>query len=154
MSIIGDVIAGAALLLSAYAMWRTRGISRKQERVLELEQRVHELTLEREARQTAAAEKADVSCSIVRLGSSRFRLKVFNRGKAAAQNVEISFPHGYDLVLEQDVARKFPMRALEPGQSVGLAAVVHMQTDPKHLVHLRWKNADGSEEQKEVEVTI
>lgn len=154
MSLVSDLIAGSALLLSAYATWRTRRINDKQERVLDLEQQVHALTLEREARQAAVAERAEVSCSIVKLGSSKYRLKVFNRGKSTAGNVAVGFPDGNDLVSEREVDSKFPMRTLEPGQSVELLAMVHMQTKAKHLVHLSWENPDGSEQTKQMEITI
>jgi hypothetical protein len=125
-----------------------------QERVLELERQVHELTLDREMRQAAAAERAEIGCSLLRLGSSKYRLRVFNRGKATAENVDIDFHDGYELVGEQEVTRKFPMRALEPGQSVDLIAGVHSQTAAKHEVNLRWTNADGTEQQKSTEVTL
>jgi hypothetical protein len=72
VSYLGDVIAGVALLLSGYATWRAHRISSKQERVLELEEKVHGLTLEREARLAADAGQADVSCTLLRLGSSKY----------------------------------------------------------------------------------
>jgi hypothetical protein len=153
MTALGDAIAGAALLLSLYATWRSHRVATRQERVLDLEQQVHQLTLEKSARDEAAAGQADVSCTIVRLGSSKYRLKVFNRGRAAASNVRVELPDG-DLVPESMIHSKFPMRTLEPGQSVELAAHVHMQTKPKHLVRLYWDDPSGATKNKELDVTL
>lgn len=151
---VGDLIAGAALLLSAYATWRAHRVSSRQERVLELEEKVHALTLEREARLAISAEQADVSCSLVKLGSSKYRLKVFNRGKAVARNVRIELADSSDLVPESEVRRKFPMRVIEPGQAVELMAMVHMQTKSRHSVRLHWEDANGANQVKELDVTL
>lgn len=48
--------------------------------------------------------------------------------------------------------RKFPMRAIEPGQAVELMAMVHMGTESKHSVRLHWEDANGAN--KELDVTL
>lgn len=136
----GDVIAGLAFLLSGYATWQTVSFNKKQKSLVESQERLNNLLLEKENEEALKEKSADLGASFIKLGSSKYRLKIWNKGSATAKNVRIEFPEGNDVVIESEVADKFPMESLERHQSVELIAAVDMQTKRKHVVRLIWED--------------
>jgi hypothetical protein len=151
---IGDMIASAALLLSIYSTWRSHRFKKKEEVLLELQRKVNELAIEKEKREAIEMCRAELGANLVPNGSRDFRLRIFNKGKAIARNILVDFPDGNDLVPENDVKDKFPMESMEPSQAVDLITAIHMQTKPKHKIHLSWQDANGNLQEKTVTVTI
>ena len=144
---ISDVIAVAALGLSGYAIWR-------QKPLFESQKRLNALLLEQGENEALDARKADISASFVKLGKSKYRLKIFNKGKATARNVRIEFPDGDDVILADEVSDKFPMEVMEQHHSVDLIAAVHMGTKRKHPVKLIWADDFAENNEKTVYPTI
>ena len=151
---LGDIIAGLALLLSAYATWRSHRFKKKEEDLLDVQRKVNSLVLEKEKREAEQAERAELGASFIAIGSKKHRLKIFNRGKAPAHKVSIDFPEGNDIIPDTELRDKFPMELIEPGQAVELIASVHLGTKRKHAIGLRWKDAGGQEREKVVRVTL
>ncbi|MCF2826474.1 MULTISPECIES: hypothetical protein [unclassified Pseudoalteromonas] len=136
----GDVIAGLAFLLSGYATWQTVSFNKKQKSLVESQEKLNNLLLEKENEGAVKDKSADLGASFIKLGSSKYRLKIWNKGSATARNVRIEFPEGNDVVIDSEVSDKFPMESLERHQSVELIAAVHMQTKRKHVVRLIWED--------------
>lgn len=145
----GDVIAGLAFLLSGYATWQTVSFNKRQKSLVESQEKLNTILLEKENEDALKGKQADLGASIIKLGSSKYRLKVWNKGAATARNVRIEFPEGNDLVIESEVTDKFPMESLEKYQAVELIAAVHMQTKRKHVVRLVWEDDAQSYNEKE-----
>lgn len=137
---VGDLIAGIALLLSGFAMWQTASFNKKQKALIESQEKLNILLLGKENEEAIKERSADLGASFIKLGSNKYRLKIWNKGSATAKNVRIEFPEGNDVVSDSDLANKFPMESLERHQSVELIAFVHMQTKRKHLVRLIWED--------------
>lgn len=136
----GDVIAGLAFLLSAYATWQTVSFNKKQRSLVESQEKLNNRLLEKEDEDALKGKRADLGASFIKLGNSRYRLKIWNKGAATARNVRLEFPEGNDVVIDSEVTDKFPMEILERHQSVELIATVHMQTKRKHVVRLIWED--------------
>ena len=136
----GDVIAGLAFLLSAYATWQTISFNKKQRSLVESQEKLNNRLLEKEDEDALKGKRADLGASFIKLGNSRYRLKIWNKGAATARNVRLEFPEGNDVVIDSEVTDKFPMETLERHQSVELIATVHMQTKRKHVVRLIWED--------------
>lgn len=136
----GDVIAGLAFLLSGYATWQTVSFNKKQKSLVESQEKLNNLLFEKENEGIVKEKSADLGASFIKLGSSKYRLKIWNKGSATARNVRIEFPEGNDVVIGSEVSDKFPMESLERHQSVELIAAVHMQTKRKHVVRLIWED--------------
>lgn len=136
----GDVIAGLAFLLSGYATWQTVSFNKKQKSLVESQEKLNNLLFEKESEGAVKEKSADLGASFIKLGSSKYRLKIWNKGSATARNVRIEFPEGNDVVIGSEVSDKFPMESLERHQSVELIAAVHMQTKRKHVVRLIWED--------------
>lgn len=150
---LGDIIAALALILSFYATWRSFRFKKSEQEMLEIQKNLNILMLERERRVNEQSAKADLGAAFVSIGTKKHRLKIFNKGKAMARNVKISFPEGNELIIEQDIQQKFPLETLESGQSVELIASVALNTKRKLAIELSWDD-DTGEQNKVVHVTL
>ena len=133
-----DVLAALALFLSAYATWKTLKFNDRQKSLIESQELLNQRLLQREDADVRIGKKAELGATFIKLGSSNYRLKIWNKGKSAARDVRIEFPDGNDCFIESDVQSKFPLEALEPHQSVELIAAVSMDTKRKHTISLLW----------------
>ncbi|WP_417560805.1 hypothetical protein [Marinomonas sp.] len=136
----GDVIAGLAFLLSSYATWQTVSFNKRQKSLVASQEKLNNLLLEKESEDALKGKSADLGASFIKLGSSKYRLKIWNKGSATAKNVRIEFPEGNDVVIDSEVTDKFPMETLERHQSVELIAAVHGGTKRKHVIRLIWED--------------
>ena len=144
----GDIIAGLAFLLSGYATWQTVSFNKKQKSLVESQEKLNNLLLKKENEDSLKEKRADLGASFIKLGSSKYRLKIWNKGASTARNVKIEFPEGNDVVIDSEVTDKFPMESLERHQSVELIAAVHMPTKRKHVVRLIWEDDAQSHNEK------
>lgn len=149
-----DVFAGCALLLSVYATFTTANFNRRQKSLIESQERLNNLLLKKERADSLGERQADLGASLIRLGSDKHRVKVWNQGKCTARNVQIAFPDGNDLLIQQDIDGKFPLEALGTHQSVELIAVVHMETKAKHAIKLIWKDEHSDRNEKVIYLTL
>lgn len=149
-----DVVAGLAFLLSAYATWKTVQFNDRQRSLIESQERLNKRLLEKEDAEASEEKKADLGATFVKLGSSTYRFKIWNKGKSAARNVRIEFPSGNDVIVQSDIERKFPLESLEPFQSVELIAAVHMGTKSKHEVKLLWEDDHSAANEKTTYPTL
>lgn len=137
---ISDVITGLAFLLSIYATWQTVSFNKKQRSLIESQEKLNNLLLQKENEVSLKDKSADLGASFIKLGSNKYRLKIWNKGSSTARNVRIEFPEGNDVIAHSEVIEKFPMESLEKHQSVELIASVHIQTKLKHVVLLIWED--------------
>lgn len=133
-----EVLSGLAFLLSAFATWKTIRFNNRQKSLIESQEQLAKRLLAKEDAESDQEKKADLGASFIKLGSSNYRLRIWNKGKAAARNVQLEFPDGNDCVIQSDIESKFPLEALETFQSVELVASVGMDTRRKHTIKLCW----------------
>ncbi|HCH5095908.1 hypothetical protein NDJ85_22600 [Vibrio parahaemolyticus] len=150
----GDGIALLALGLSGYATWRTIQFNKRQDSLVETQNKLNELLLAKETEEVIDDRKADLGASIVKLGNHKYRLKIWNKGHAEAQNVVVEFPDGNELVPESELQSKLPYESLEKHASIELVAVVHMQTPRKHKLKLCWSDEYRNKNEKIVYPTL
>jgi len=110
--------------------------------------------LEQGENEAADARRADLGATIVKLGSSKYRLKLWNKGKAAARNVQINFPDDDDLVNRSELTAKFPFERLEQYQSVELIAAVYMGMKRKYELTLIWADDFSEKNEKTIYLTL
>lgn len=150
----GDIIAGMALVLSGYATWKTFIFNEKQKSLIESQEKLNLLLLEKEVDAAENDKKADLGASFIKLGNSKYRLKIWNKGKSTARCVRIEFPEGNDVLIQSEVEDKFPLESLDTFQSVELIAAVHMGTKRKHLIRLIWSDDANELNEKLVYPTL
>ncbi|MRS13264.1 MAG: hypothetical protein EG823_09415 [Actinobacteria bacterium] len=150
----GDVVAVLALVLSLVATITTIRFNSRQKSLIESQELLNQRLLAREESDAQAAKRADLSASLVKTGKNNWRLKVYNRGKAVARDVTIEWPDDDDLLIQSDVASKFPLEMLEPAHGVELLALVHMGSRSKHEITLRWRDEFDDTNEKKVYPTL
>jgi hypothetical protein len=148
----GDVIAALALVLSIVATVTTMRFNGRQKSLIASQELLNQRLLERQEEDSQAGRRADISANLVKVADSRWRLKVFNRGRAVARNVSISADS--DLLVQEDIDSKFPLEALEPQQGVDLLARVSLGSAGKHAIALSWDDDFQMANQKAVYVTV
>lgn len=151
---IGDAIATGALALSAYATWKTFKFNERQNTLIESQERLNKLLLDKEAGEVLNVKKADLGATFVKLGSNKHRLKIWNKGKSAARDVSLNFPEGNECLIQSDIDAKFPLEILETHQSVELIAAVSMDSKSKHPIKLTWSDEFSEHNEKMVYPTI
>ncbi len=149
-----DIIAILALIISAYAAWKTVQFNEKQKSLIESQEKLNQRLLEKEEAESISDKKADLGASFIKLGSNKYRLKIWNKGKTTAQNVSIEFPEGNDCIVGSEIVEKFPLEALDTHQSVELIAAVHMGTKSKHAIKLMWSDGFSQHNEKTVYPTL
>lgn len=150
----GDVIAGLALVLSGYATWKTFKFNERQRSLIESQKKLNKVLLEKGEDEAVACKKADLGASFVKIGSTNYKLKIWNKGKAAARNVSIDFPEGNEVLVQSEVNEKFPLEVLDTYQAVELIAAVCLGTKRKHAIHLTWSDDFSKNNEKTVYRTI
>jgi hypothetical protein len=151
---VGDAIATGALLLSAYATWTTFKFNQRQNKLIESQDRLNKLLLEKESTEILNIKKADLGATFIKIGSSNYRLKIWNKGKAAARNVTLDFPEGNDCLIQSDIDAKFPLETLDALQSVELIAAISLDSRSKHPIKLIWSDDFSEDNTKVVYPTI
>lgn len=127
----GAVIVGGAGVLFGYRQFHLNRIQIRQAQVA-----------------TDAGKKADMGANLLTLGTSKHRLRIFNKGKASARNVRLEFPEGQDFLIDSDIKSKFPMELMHPHQPVDLIATWMYGTKSKHTIKIIWD--DDFQENNEV----
>lgn len=150
----GDVIAGLAFLMSAYATWRTILFNERQKALIESQEKLNNLLLKKEKNEEVSNMKADLGASFIKLGSNKYRLKLWNKGNATARNVYIEFPDGNDVIMKSDIEEKFPLESLEKYQSVEVNASVCFNTKRKHTINIVWDDSSKKHNEKLVYPTL
>lgn len=146
----GDIIAGVALAIAIYSAWTTSRFNKRQMAFEETTERLNLLLIDREASETEAAKRADISANFYKAGKGDYRLKVFNRGKGTAKNVRFESLDDSRLFIESDVARYFPVPVLEQHASVELIGAVHLRSSSRAHIRLIWDDEAGQDHMKEL----
>ncbi len=151
---IGNIISGLALAVSMYAVWVTSQFNSRQKKLMDTQEELNRLLLEKEHSGNTNEKKADLGASIVKIGSSNRRLRVWNKGKATARNIQIEFPEGNEFVMQSDLESKLPLESLEQHQSFELIAFGHMGMKPKHTIKLAWSDDFSDKNDKTIQIIL
>ena len=133
-----DVLAVLAFLLSLFTTWKTIQFNNRQRSLVEGQEALNKRLLEREDVEAREAKTADIGISVYKVGSSSYRLKVFNKGKSSARGVTLEFPEGNEWLSENDMNSKFPLEVMYPHQSVELIASIHLGSKSKQSIVVKW----------------
>ncbi|SFI55515.1 hypothetical protein [Caulobacter sp. UNC279MFTsu5.1] len=149
-----DIIALFALGIAAWSLVQTIRFNRRQEEFEKTNQRLNLLLIEKERAESSDQIRADIGASFYRAGKNNYRLKIFNRGKAAAWNLRVEIVDDGDLLIESEFQRKFPVPILEPQTSVELIAAAHFGSASRAHLKAIWDDASGTQRSKELHPTL
>lgn len=121
----------------------------KQRKYIKTQDELNQLLLAKEKKEVDSSDEAIVSANMVKMGKENYRIRVFNKGKGRANNVDISYPEDHDWII---MNRVFPLEFLLSGQSVELMLAPHMGAQSKIKAVLTWNDKNG-EKKNEVILT-
>ncbi len=150
---ITNILALCALAVSVYAVYQTQRLNRRQAQLIDREAELTRLLTHQADRQISSENIASISARTYNDGKN-WKLRIFNSGNGAAHGVTIVLDDKNQFISQAEVDRKFPMKKMEPGQSVNLNMFVHMQSPSKESIVLTWKDASSENRKNEVEITL
>lgn len=139
-----DLIAFGALVVSVYTIISSEVKSKKnvkEQKVIKDEQdMLRKLILEKETKSAINEMKAELGARIINPSSNRYRLKIYNKGKVEARNIEIHFPDNdcNEYLAMSEVKAKFPYELLRSQQAVEIIASIHLGSKTKYRIKLTW----------------
>lgn len=139
-----DVIAFGAFVVSIYTVISSELKSRKSDReqsvIKEEQDRLRKLLLDKETKSAISEMKAEIGSRLVKISNGNYRLKIFNRGKVEARNIDIHFPDNDldEYLSKSDINEKLPYELLHPQQSIELLAWQHMNSKGKYRIKITW----------------
>lgn len=155
-----DIIASLALLVTILCQVRSELKSKKsdaEQKVMKDEQdRLRKLLLQKETISAINEMKAELGARLVKVSKNNYRLKIFNRGKIEARNLEIQFPDndGNEYLVMSDVADKFPYEVLHPQHGIEIIASVSFESKSKYRLKLIWDDNYKRRNEEEFFVSI
>ena len=150
----GNIIALCAFFLAAHSTKKTFDFNRRQKEIIEIQDSLNKTLLRREQKEAIDEFCADISANFIKIGTNKRRLKVFNKGKGTAKNVNIEFPDGNELLMDSEVKDKFPIPLLEQFQSVELIAVTSFGSPTRITIKLIWDDEEKVNKSKIVTPTL
>ena len=146
------LISVSAILLSIYTLIQNHRIARKQYELDLKQTKLAEKQLQIIEEDEIKKQKADIKLSVMHNFKSD-KLKIQNVGLASAYDVRLEIisdkGKGSPLV---DYKSKFPLKKLDPGDSVELLWAVDTTTGTVFNSICKWKNKNGEEEIKETQL--
>lgn len=136
-----DAIAGLALLVSLYTIYRQHGTDK-------LAKRLNKLQIEREEADNVSSKRADLAANFVKTGKNNYQFKIYNRGKGVARNIQMNVLAGAELLDVGSISRKFPFPSLDTHQSISMLASVHHGSPRRATVLLKWDDEAGGGEKE------
>ncbi|QPC43473.1 hypothetical protein HW532_12680 [Kaustia mangrovi] len=149
-----DVIATIALLVSLGAAGMTFWFYRRQLALIDTQERLNRRLIEKSDADDIAARRADVGAKLIGVGDNKYRVRVFNRGKASARNITIEFPYGNDLIPDHEIREKIPMEMLDQDAYFDLLAAIFVSSPRKQDVLLRWADDYSDNNEKKCILTL
>ncbi len=102
-----------------------------------------------------ATKKAYCDANIVKIGSNKWILKVFNKGSTNATDVTFKYLiNGAPDILGPS-GKTFPIKLLEPQKNVDYHLIIHMDLSSESWEYeMTWKNEDGTTDSKKGILTL
>ncbi len=135
-----EIMASAALVISAYATWKTIRFNKRQEAFIESQEKLNTQLLKRQTSESEDAQKANLSARFISSGPNKYKLKIYNQGKASARNIQIEFPDDDSIFLKSEINEKFPHERMDTYDSIELIAPRSMGNKSKYAIELTWED--------------
>lgn len=140
-----------AILLSILSYKDSRKASKVQDRLNEIEGKLKKYELEEKEKEREEATKACVEARVMNISRGKYKMKIWNSGKATAYNVNFSISEEYKGMVWRD---KVPYEFLESGKSFEEHVMVHNGTPDKFKVTTTWTDDKGRSYSKDQIVTV
>jgi len=147
----GAVIAGFALLYTAWVDWRGRR-DRRQLDTLQATWTAQQI--EDRLQQKESAERADIRVRMFSRGPGSWVLRLSNDGAEARDvNLTLTVPEGMGYPMDRgELARRFPITQFPNGDSREMAIAYATGVHPPYFVRVTWLEMNGKAEMLEQEI--
>lgn len=140
-----------AIILSLLSFKDSRKANKVRDRLNELEEKLKQYALEDKEKTRLDEKKALIEARIINISKNKYKLKVWNSGKATAYNVNLDIPPEFNGIVWTD---KVPYEFLEAGKSFEEHIIVHGGTPRKFTINTTWEDNQGTHHTKEQILTI
>jgi hypothetical protein len=139
-------VPAVALVFAFLSYKDSRKANKIQSRLIEVEEKLKKYELEEKEKQREEATQACVEARVVNISKGKYRLKVWNSGRATAYNVDFNIPEEYKVMVRRE---KVPYEFLESGKSFEEHVIVYSGTPSKFTVTTVWNDKQGNSYSKE-----
>ncbi|HRX09145.1 MAG TPA: hypothetical protein P5559_08280 [Candidatus Limiplasma sp.] len=162
---VGDVIAFASLIgtiimfiLTTIRETKSKGSAESANAFYDAAKKYYDLMVEfkpMSSENLSMPKKASCDANIVRIGSGKWILKVYNKGNADAKNVTFRYLVDKAPDVFAPGGEGFPIALLEQQKNVDYHLMVHMGLSSSSWEYeITWTNEDGSEDNKKGVLTL
>ena len=140
-----------ALVISILSFIDSRKSKKVQDRLNDVEEKLKKYELEEKKREREEATKACVEACVYSISKGKYKLKIWNSGKATAYNVDFDVSEECkSMVFKEHV----PFEFIEPNKNFEEHVIVHMRAPQKFKVTTKWQDINGMLYSKEQMVTF
>lgn len=145
------VFPTVALGLSIISYIDSRKANKVKDRLNEVEGKLKKYDLEQKEKDREDATKACVEARVMKISKGKYKMKVWNSGKATAYNIDFEILNECKGMVFRE---KVPYEFLESGKNFEEHVIVHNGTPNKFKVTTTWTDEQGSPYSKEQIVTV
>lgn len=132
----------AAIVISGLSYRDSKKANKIRGRLNEVEEKLKNFEREEKEREREEATKACVEARVVKISKGKYKMKVWNSGKATAYNVNFQTQPEYENMV-------LPYEFLEPGKSFEEHVLVYMGTPRKFNLTTNWVDNQGNPHSKD-----
>ncbi|WP_413376456.1 hypothetical protein [Paenibacillus taichungensis] len=140
-----------AIIVSLLSFKDSRKANKVRDRLNELEEKLKQFALEEKEKARLDETKASIEARIINISKGKYKLKIWNSGKATAYNVNLEIPDEFKGIIYTD---KVPYEFLEAGKNFEEHILVHSGTPRKFTIKTTWEDSKGINHLKELILTI
>ena len=131
MDTLNLLIAGAALLISVFTYFA------HDRRLKQQEVQINAYQLQKQEAETIEQKRAVIRANVVKGEKGRRTIKVYNAGKAVANNIDIKLLGDGEFI---GGSNPFPYEFLNPQDGTEMTIFMHIGSPDKLLVELTWND--------------
>lgn len=140
-----------SLLIAILSFKDSKKAGKVKDRLNEIEEKLKKYELEEKEKEREEASKAYIEARIYNVSKGKYRLKIWNSGKATAYNVDFVIPEENKAIIWR---QKVPFEMLESNKNFEEVVVVHSGTPSKFKLTTTWEDEHGSHFEKEQFVSV
>ncbi len=149
--VIKYVFPTIAILLSIFSYRDSRKVNRVKDRLNKLEEKLKTYELEEKEKERKDATNAYIEARIYDVSPNKYRMRIWNSGKATAYNVDFEIKGEYKGFFRRD---KVPLEFLDPGKSFEERIISADGIPQKFEVVMSWEDEKGSLNSKKQILTL
>ena len=139
-----DLIALLAVFVSVLSFIYSIILNINQGKYIKHQDQLNQLLLEKEITERQKEQFAEVGAKVVKYGQSKYYIKVYNQGKARANNVTFTITESEWRIMDH----AFPLEYLDAGSSVDLGLSLFLGSELKNKCKITWEDKSGHQERE------